>query len=181
MHIEKPLSRLTRVANQLARGDFTARADESGKDELAILGRTFNKMSSAIYRSQSQLSEQVKNKTKKLSRSNESLDLLFSLSRKLNAVDPLTFDFQPILDQLSAVTGIRDMDLCIMTAQGDGPYEHLLSTKKQLPEKCIQHQCSSCIDHNKSFKQSANIIRYQLTHGTENYGVFSVSPNDNNQ
>nr|WP_136250013.1 histidine kinase [Ningiella ruwaisensis] len=180
-HIEKPLSKLTHVASQLARGDFTARADESGQDELAILGRTFNKMSNAIYRSQNQLEEQVKRKTKKLSRSNESLDLLFSLSRKLNAVDPLSFDFQPILDQLARVTDIKDMDLCIMTAQGDGPYEHLVSTKKDLPDKCIKHQCSGCIEHSQIFQESSNKMRYQLSHGHENYGVFTVTPSDSHQ
>lgn len=179
--IEKPLSQLTDVAKQLGRGDFTARADESGKDELALFGATFNKMSNSIYRSQSQLENQIRRKTQKLSRSNQSLDLLFHLSRKLNAVDPHTFDFQPVLDKLAKVTGIHDLDLCIMTAQGNGPYEHLISSKKDLPEQCIQHKCSECLNHDQLFSNTSHKMRYQLTHGNDNYGVFTVVLEQNHQ
>lgn len=180
-HIEQPLSRLTDVATQIGRGDFTARADESGKGELALLAKTINKMSDSIYRSQSQLETQVKRKTQKLTRSNDSLDLLFTISKKLNNVDPSAVDFTPLLQQLAKVTGISDLDLCIMTAQGVSPYEHLITSNKELPEKCIRHQCGECIEHNVIFPNERNKMRYQLTQGTENYGVFSVSSDKNSQ
>jgi two-component system nitrate/nitrite sensor histidine kinase NarX len=175
-HIEKPLSQLTQVANQIGRGDFTARADESGQGELALLARTLNKMSDSIYRSQTNLEGQVKRKTQKLTRSNESLDLLFKISRKLNSMDPGSVDFRPLLQQLSTVTGIEDLDLCIMTANGTAPYEHLVSSTKHLPEKCIQKQCGDCTEHDDIFPNNGYKMRYQLTHGNENYGVFSVNP-----
>ena len=176
-HIEKPLSRLTSVAKQIGRGDFTARADEEGENELALLGKTLNKMSESIYRSQSQLEGQVKRKTEKLSRSNQSLDLLYTISRMLNDADPLKVDFMPVLKQLATVTGIQDLDLCFMTPQGSGPYEHLISTDKALPEKCIKQECGDCTEHEQLFPNSSNIMRYQLSHGSKNYGVFSVRPN----
>ena len=59
-HIEQPLSKLTSVARQIGQGDFTARAEETGKGELALLARTINKMSGSLYRSKSQLEEQIK-------------------------------------------------------------------------------------------------------------------------
>ena len=136
-------------------------------------------MSESIYRSKSQLEDQVKRKTLKLSRSNESLDLLFKVSRKLNEVDPTSVDFQPILAKLAKVTGIKDIDLCIMTAQGSGPYEHLMTADKNLPEKCVKHQCGDCTDHNQLFPASNAQMRYQLTLGGENYGVLVVQPEDN--
>ncbi|MFQ3250255.1 MAG: two-component system nitrate/nitrite sensor histidine kinase NarX [Glaciecola sp.] len=175
-HIERPLSRLIAVANQISRGDFTMRADDSGKGELAVLAKTFNKMSDSIYRSQSQLEGQVQRKTQRLQRSNQSLDLLYKISNKLNSADPAKVDYQPVLEQLATVTGIKDLDLCIMTIQGDGPYEHLVSASKDLPEKCIQHQCGDCTEHNEIFPNVGNNLRYQLTHNGENYGVFSVNP-----
>lgn len=176
-HIEKPLSRLTTVAKQIGRGDFTARADEEGENELALLGKTLNKMSESIYRSQSQLEGQVKEKTEKLSRSNQSLDLLYTISRLLNDADPHKADFVPVLKQLATVTGIQDLDLCFMTPQGSGPYEHLISTDKALPEKCIKQECGDCTEHEQIFPNSSNIMRYQLSQGSQNYGVFSVRPN----
>lgn len=180
-HIEKPLSRLTDVANQIRRGNFTARADESGQDELALLARTINKMSDSIYHSQNQLETQVKRKTVNLSRTNESLDLLYTLSKNLNSADPSTIDFQPLLNDLAKITGIEDLDLCIMTAQGKGPYEHLISTKKDLPEKCIKHECGDCTEHSVLFQNNSSKMLYQLTHGKENYGVFSVNPKPGQQ
>lgn len=179
LHIKKPLSTLTQVANQIGRGNFTARADEEGQGELPLLARTLNKMSDSIYRSQSQLEANVISKTQKLTRSNQLLNVLYKISRKLNSVDPSAVDFQPLLQQVAQVTGIADLDLCIMTAQGTGPYEHLISTKKTIPEKCIQQQCGDCTEHNPAEPHVGNIIRYQLTQGNENFGVFTVSPLEN--
>ncbi|WP_395344476.1 type IV pili methyl-accepting chemotaxis transducer N-terminal domain-containing protein [Ningiella sp. W23] len=180
-HIEKPLSKLTAVAKQIGHGDFTVRADESGKGELAILAKTMNKMCDSIYRSQAQLEGQVKRKTQKLSRTNESLNLLYEVSNKLNTIDPAAVNFEPLLKQLANVTGIHDLDLCIMTAQGDSPYEHLVSTTKDLPEKCIKHECGDCTEHDIVFPDNGSKIRYQLTQGEENYGVLSVAPQQNTQ
>ena len=180
-HIEKPLSKLTAVAKQLARGDFTARADETGDGELALLARTFNKMSDSIFRSQSQLELRVQRKTEKLSRSKQSLDVLFDISRKLNNLDPSSVDFEPTLKKLAQVTGIADLDLCIMTSQGSSPYEHLVSANKTLPEKCIQHRCGDCTEHDAIFPDNGNKLRYQLAQGEHNFGVFTVNPEQSNQ
>lgn len=178
-HIEKPLSKLTAVARQLGHGDFTVKADESGKDEFAVLAKTINKMSGAIYRSKSQLEEQVKRKTQKLSRSNASLDLLFEISRKLNDANPSTDTFKPTLKKLAQVTGVKDLDLCIMTADGQSPYDHLITADKKLPDKCIEHECGDCTEHNVLFPGTSNQLKYQLTHGDINYGVLVVKPDVN--
>lgn len=180
-HIEVPLSKLITVAKQIGRGDFTAKADESGKGELALLARTINKMSGSIYRSQAQLEDQVKRKTYKLSRSNQALDLLFKISRKLNEVEPTAIDFQPILNQLAKVTGVEDLDLCIMTPQGSGPYEHLVSTEKSLPEQCLKGQCGDCTQNQTSPSQNIQPMRYQLAMGDNNYGVLVVNAKHNTQ
>lgn len=179
-HIEQPLSKLTAVARQIGRGNFTAQADEEGKGELAILAKTINKMSHSIYRSQSQLEETVKKKTIKLQNSNESLELLFELSRKLHEMDPSKHNFKPILQRLANVTGVKDLDLCIMTAGGNAPYEHLITTDKDFPEKCLQHDCSDCTEHNKLFSQTdMEALKYPLTQSETNYGVLVVHPNNN--
>lgn len=176
-HIEMPLSRLIMVAKQIGRGDFTVKADENGTGELALLARTINKMSGSIYRSQAQLEEQVKRKTHKLSRSNQALDLLFSISRKLNEVEPTAMDFQPILNQLARVTGVDDLDLCIMTPQGSGPYEHLVSKDKPMPEMCLKGQCGDCTQNQIASPDNLQPMRYPLSMGGNNYGVLVVHPN----
>ena len=178
-HIEQPLSKLTSVARQIGRGDFTVLADEGGKGELAILASSMNRMSRSIYRSQSQLEDRVKRKTKALQHSNASLKLLYQISRNLNEMDPANYNFDSILKQLAAVTGVRDMDLCIMTASGNSPYEHLVSTDKTLPQKCIERDCGDCMDHNKLFPASTKQLKYSLVQGDTNYGVLVVNPEEN--
>ncbi len=180
-HIEQPLSKLIAIAGQIGRGDFTTRADETGKGELAVLAHAINSMSDSIYRSQSQLEEHVIRKTKKLSRSNESLNLLFQVSRKINEVDAANANFEPILKQLAKVTGVQDLDLCIMTAQGQGPYEHLITTDKAIPQKCLQHDCYDCVQHHEDVPQSGKKLKYQLNHSENNYGVLVVYPDDESQ
>jgi two-component system nitrate/nitrite sensor histidine kinase NarX len=174
-HIEQPLSKLTFVARQIGRGDFTAKAEETGKGELAILARTINKMSGSLYSSKSQLEEQIKRKTRKLSRSNQSLELLFQVSRKLNEVEPGSVDFQPLLNKLADATGVKDLDLCIMTAQGTSPYEHLMSTEKTIPDKCQQQLCHNCTEHDSLFPPVNGQMKYQLSTGDQHYGVLVVS------
>lgn len=174
-HIEQPLSKLTSVARQIGQGDFTARAEETGKGELALLARTINKMSGSLYRSKSQLEEQIKRKTRKLTRSNKSLELLFQVSRRLNEVEPGSVDFQPLLNKLADVTGVKDLDLCIMTAQGTGPYEHLMSSEKTIPDKCQQQLCHDCTEHDSLFPPVNGQMKYQLNIGDQHYGVLVVS------
>lgn len=173
-HIELPLSNLTAVARKIGQGDFNMRADEQGEGELALLAKTINTMSNRLHRAHNNLEERVKNKTRQLSQSNQSLALLFEISRKMNEVDTHDTDFQQILNKLAKVTGVEDLDLCIMTAQGSGPYEHLVSSNKDLPEKCQLHQCGGCIDHETIFPESAGQLKYQLSIGNENYGVLGV-------
>ena len=174
-HIEQPLSKLTSVARQIGQGDFTARAEETGKGELALLARTINKMSGSLYRSKSQLEEKIKRKTRKLTRSNQSLELLFQVSRRLNEVEPGSVDFQPLLNKLADVTGVKDLDLCIMTAQGTGPYEHLMSSEKTIPDKCQQQLCHDCTEHDSLFPPVNGQMKYQLNIGDQHYGVLVVS------
>lgn len=170
--VEKPLSSLLRTAKQLSRGDFTAQADESGKGELAILAQAFNKMSRNIFRSQLQLEKRVNEKTRKLENSNKSMQLLYQLVKKLNEFSDQKQDYEPILKQLAEVTGVVDLELCIMTANGQAPYEHLLSTNKALADKCIEHDCSDCTEHDELFPQSGRELKYPLSRGDKNFGVL---------
>jgi two-component system nitrate/nitrite sensor histidine kinase NarX len=174
--VEKPLSSLIKTAKHLSHGDFTAQADEQGQGELAILGKAFNKMSRNIFRSQSQLEKRVSEKTHKLENSNKSIQLLYQLVKKLNEFSDQKQDYEPILQQLAEVTGVVDLDLCIMTASGLAPYEHLLSATKTLPKKCIEHDCGDCTDHDEFSPSSGTELKYPLVRGGTNYGVLVCHP-----
>jgi ribose 5-phosphate isomerase RpiB len=129
-------------------------------------------MSGNMFRSQTHLEKRVSQKTKKLENSHKSMALLYHLVKKLNEFSEQKQDYGPILTQLAEVTGVKDLDLCIMTASGQAPYEHLLSTDKTLPEKCIEQQCGECTDHDLLFPQLGSELKYPLVRGEKNFGVL---------
>ncbi|XOV79875.1 MAG: histidine kinase [Aestuariibacter sp.] len=180
-NIEKPLNTLTRVARQIKQGNYTAVADESGKDELAILAQTINKMSQSIFRSQTSLEERIRVKTQELSKNKASLQLLFDVSRKMYEMPPGDYDFDAILDELSETTGVKDLDLCVMTESGSVPYFHLLTENKDLPEKCRIHDCGSCISNPTMSQSTEPQMKYPLVKDGSNYGVLVVNPAQNQQ
>ncbi|WP_272701324.1 HAMP domain-containing sensor histidine kinase [Desulfovibrio sp. Fe33] len=46
--ITRPINQMTKIAGKLAQGDFSPRVDESPKDELGTLARTFNHMANSL-------------------------------------------------------------------------------------------------------------------------------------
>ncbi|SHE49622.1 DNA-binding transcriptional response regulator, NtrC family, contains REC, AAA-type ATPase, and a Fis-type DNA-binding domains [Desulfacinum infernum DSM 9756] len=58
--ITKPLARLTEAAGKARQGELAVRVDEDGRDEVALLGRSFNRMMERIERDTERLREQTR-------------------------------------------------------------------------------------------------------------------------
>lgn len=174
--VEKPLSELTNSANRIMAGDYTAHTHIAQSDELGFLSRTMNKMADAISESHLQLEKRVKLKTAELRQSKESLELLYEASTILSQSSK-SLDLEPIIEKLSSISGLDDLDLCLMTNEGSSPYEHILTTEKELAKQCLSGDCSGCItetvgcstDNNKSKRIN---MRYPLRKGELNFGVL---------
>ncbi|MFV0478265.1 MAG: histidine kinase [Parahaliea sp.] len=176
-HIERPLSNLINVARRIGEGDFTATAEVSGKGELTVLASTINHMSESIHRSQSYLEEKVRRSTRALRQSNASLELLFKTSRTLNDLQPGNYNFSLILNQLSNVTGLHDLDLCIMTPSGTQPFIQQTTRSSHMPESCHDGDCANCTQGTEH--AHTNKLRYPLNKHNTNYGVLVVRPGVN--
>jgi len=50
--LQRPIGEITQAARKLAQGDLSQRVRVRGKDELAVLGRTFNDMSASLQRAE---------------------------------------------------------------------------------------------------------------------------------
>ncbi|GAA0348521.1 two-component system sensor histidine kinase NarX [Bowmanella denitrificans] len=168
-HIRQPLAQLTQIARQIGRGDFTGRAPDHGHDELALLGHTLNHMSDALSRSHAQLEKKVQEKTLRLQQSNQSIELLFHISNSLQDSLSHPSDFAPLLKRLANITGLSDLDLCVMTASGSTPYEHLMTRDKILPSRCVEQDCSGCVDNTPPCD---NKLTFPLSRSNNNYGVL---------
>ena len=113
--------------------------------------------------------------------SNATLGLLFDVASNLNTIESDKHSFDPLMQQLSNVTGVNDLDLCIMTESGNAPYQHLMTSNKPMPDKCSQHDCGQCTDHEAIFPPKDGRLRYTLKHADSNYGVLVVSPEQGSQ
>ncbi len=174
--VEKPLSELTNSANRIMAGDYTAHTHIAQSDELGFLSRTMNQMADAISESHLQLEKRVKLKTAELRQSKESLELLYEASTVLSQSSK-NLDLAPLIQKLSSISGLDDLDLCLMTNEGTSPYEHILTSDKELSEQCRIGDCASCVTEavncstdDKGPKRLS--MRYPLRKGEFNYGVL---------
>lgn len=172
--IEKPLSELTRSAKHLMAGDYSVQTKIDQNDELGLLAAIMNKMANAISESHRELENKVEAKTHKLRKSNGSLELLYQTSQLISQPGDI-LDLAPITHKLSEITEIRDIDLCITTAMGDVPYEHIMTSDKSLPENCSNNDCNNCLS-NSTVNTTSSIdtmsMRYPIVKDETSYGVL---------
>ncbi|WP_341646753.1 HAMP domain-containing protein [Thauera sp. SDU_THAU2] len=79
----KPLGGLLAATRAVARGDYSARVEHVGHDELGRVGATFNLMAGEISRQYQTLEQRVAEKTLELQRSNRALELLYHAIARL--------------------------------------------------------------------------------------------------
>ncbi len=78
-----PLKQLVDVAEQVGKGNFEVKANYNENDELGLLANTINQMSSELKLTYQEFEARVDNKTRQLSRTNQSLDILYRAARNL--------------------------------------------------------------------------------------------------
>ena len=78
-----PLKQLIRVSEQVGKGNFEVKADYNANNELGVLANAINQMSSELKLTYKEFEYRVDHKTLELTRSNQSLDLLFRAARNL--------------------------------------------------------------------------------------------------
>lgn len=176
-HIEKPLTQLTELAKRIRDGDLTSRVDIENKDELGILAEAFNSMSDSLSASHADLEMRVNDKTKELKRSNDSLKLLFDTSRTINEVSEEETNFQPILDRLSALTDVENMDLCLSQPDIAIPYVHIMTVEDlSIRTNCDDKHCDECVGESCFTTGDAKNyqVKFPLVLDETNYGVLVV-------
>ena len=179
--VEKPLSELTSSAKQIINGDYTAHTHIQQNDELGFLSKTMNQMADAVSQSHLQLEKRVIEKTSELRKSNDSLEILYEVSMLLSKPGD-KLDLAPITNKLSKISGLEDIDLCLMTNEGSTPYEHIMTADRAPRDTCVAGDCSDCVSNCDSGSTVSAIkelmtLRYPLMKDSVNYGVLVCSLN----
>lgn len=174
-HVETPLKHLTEVAKKVGNGDLSPRVSVKNKDELGVLAVSFNTMSDALEDMYGDLESKVEKKTEQLKQSNDILEFLFETARHMNTGLGRSSDFDAILNKISELSGIENMDLCLSTEKSSQPYLHLVTIEDDsIRESCDGAHCDSCVGDG-AFSDCAPgsyNLRFPLVQDGLNFGVL---------
>ena len=109
----QPLEHLVHAARTVTTGSFSARVEHVTEDELGQLGRAFNTMMDEISAMYGHLEDKVREKTAELTRTNQSLELLYRISQQLAASDLTVEKVQAVLHEVEADLGLGHCMICI--------------------------------------------------------------------
>lgn len=178
--VEIPLSRLTVAAKRMRDGYIQQHIPSTGKDELALLAEAFNQMSQSISETYQQLESRVEARTKELQQSNTILEYSFGVARKVLEDQDKTLDYAEIIEDLSSVLMVEDVELCLFTEQGERPYLQLEPDIENHPI-CDKGNCGNC--KGDAPYNTINVLgvvyKYPVTHQDKQYGVITVRPQEN--
>lgn len=140
-----PLAQLLEAAKTVSQGSFRARVQHVSEDEMGQLGRAFNTMVEEIATMYAHLEDKVEEKTQALTRTNESLELLYRISQQLSASD-LTLDkLQEILKEVEDSLHLGHSMICI-SDNGLLPAHRVVGdmTAEEMQKLCSKQDCRNC-------------------------------------
>ena len=143
----QPLAQLLKAARTVSRGSFSTRVSHVGGDELGQLGRAFNTMVEEIASMYAHLEEKVEEKTQELTRTNQSLELLYRVSQKLSASDLTLDQLQGILREVEDALELGHSMICV-SDNGHLPAHPVVGdlTPEEVERWCGRQDCAQCFD-----------------------------------
>lgn len=180
-HIAVPLKELTEMAKKSAKGDLTQHFKAIRNDELGLLASTFNSYNERISRIYGDLERRVDKKTQELKLNNQILTLLYEIAQEVNESQVGEVNYERIIKQVSKISGLNNIDLCLQTSNGDVPYQHIITKTDRIePGTCIEKSCADCLSGESAFvslvnKQKVFQHRYAIEKNAIHYGVIVVT------
>lgn len=181
VHVKQPLAELTENAEKLSQGDLSVRIPIEKANEFGLLAHTLNHTARVIANMHNELEKRIHEKTLELEHSNDRLNLLFTIARDLNNSTILRPDFTFVITELSRVSGLENINLCLVT---DNKASLYLKNATNNPQylTCLQSDCNNCINAQKTWHSNPDlkIIRFELIKEDIKYGVL-ICALENNQ
>ncbi|MDP1956891.1 MAG: histidine kinase, partial [Rhodocyclaceae bacterium] len=174
-----PLAQLLLAAKTVTQGSFSVRVSHVSSDELGQLGRAFNAMVAEIASMYAHLADKVEENTHDLTRSNQSLELLYRISQQLSASD-LTLDtVQAAMRDVEAALELGHSMICI-SENGQLP-AHVVTgdlTAEELHVLCGQPDCGLCFARAEGAlarqAQSSPMVAVPIGDGDRLRGILPV-------
>ena len=172
-----PLRQLTALARQISRGNFTGQVAVAGETELSMLSHTLNQMNQELASLYGEMESKVNEKTAELTRSNETLQLLFDSARLLYTQpdEPVRMMGQQ-LPKVRDILGCGPISLCLNRAAEAGSHTAITSSGLQPPDYCKLPDCQACPVNNEGaqLQTGSHLVSFELRSGQTELGAIRV-------
>ncbi len=177
--IFRPLAALRSTAGRIAAGDFAARSEHAGRDELGQLGEAFNAMADELATAYADLERRVEQKTADLTRSNRALELLFHVISRLYHAPASTESYTETLREIEETLGVEGSFACVQGKHG-GPAAVLASTLGQCSERDENDlACMECAGRNARWayrrQGGRDVLMAPLRDADRIYGMLKLA------
>lgn len=131
-----PLKQLVNVAKHAGKGNFDLKASYDSNNELGILAQTFNQMSEELKSTYKDFENRVAHKTKELTRSNRSLEVLYHAASNLADNEYRQTD-QQIIEELELALGFGKISIERSDKNNNLETIELVSTSVGAEQYCL--------------------------------------------
>lgn len=142
-----PLAQLLKAAKAVSQGSFSVRVQHTTSDELGQLGQAFNAMISEIANMYAHLEDKVAEKTRELTRTNQSLELLYRTSQQLSASELSLESIRSVLHDIEEALELGHSMVCI-SENGQLPAHQIVDNlaPDELRALCGERNCQHCFE-----------------------------------
>lgn len=141
----KPLYDLVKAAQSVTAGTFSTRVQHTDVDELGQLGQAFNTMMDEIATMYGHLEDKVAEKTLALSRTNQSLELLYQTSQRLSTGNLSLEVIQEVMRDIEVALELGHNAICI-SEHGQLPAQQVVGDMSIHETRSLraERQCADC-------------------------------------
>lgn len=159
----KPLNRLLSLASSVGQGDLSVRTAFTGEDELGQLGRAFNLMAEDLSRMYQELEARVRQKTAELTRSNQSLELLYHSIARLHGAPPGKTVYLALLRDIEQVLDLGHGIICLGEHGGSSGQAIASTMQPGDANPCTHAECVWCHGSDQTRLSIASDFHRHLT------------------
>jgi two-component system, NarL family, nitrate/nitrite sensor histidine kinase NarX len=143
-HLVQPMRGLLTLTASVGRGDLSVRTSHTGEDELGQLGRAFNLMTEDLSKLYEDLESRVRQKTAELTRSNQSLELLYHSIARLHGALPGKDIYLALLRDIEQVLGLGHGLICLGEKGGSTGTAVASTMQPGDADPCVHAECVWC-------------------------------------
>lgn len=152
-YVLAPLQDLLSCAKAARRGDFSVRSRFLSEDELGQLGQAFNVMAEDLSVIYSDLERRVAEKTHDLARSNQTLELLYSATKRLSDSSLSSEALEAVIHDIENLLGANNGTICLGQPGDTQAYRYASTTPHDyLNQDNPNENCTRCLGQGLSHR-----------------------------